>query len=77
MAEILLPILLVLGLATRFSALGLLVMTAVIQLIVPQGWVNFHLPWATMAIALIAVGPGRLSLDHWICGFLGQRAASA
>ena len=63
-AEIALPILLVLGLATRFSALGLLGMTAVIQLIVPEGWANFHLPWATMAIALIAVGPGRLSLDH-------------
>src|SRR5882724_12450831 len=33
-AEILLPILLVLGLATRFAALGLLVMTLVIQLTV-------------------------------------------
>lgn len=65
-AEIVFPILLVLGLATRFSALGLLGMTAVIQLIVPDGWANYHLPWATMAITLIAVGPGRLSLDHWI-----------
>lgn len=70
-AEIVLPILLVLGLATRLSALGLLGMTAVIQLIVPDGWANFHLPWATMAIALIAIGPGRLSLDHWMRGFLG------
>ena len=65
-AEIGLPVLLVLGLATRLGALGLLCMTAVIQLIVPDGWANFHLPWATMAIALIAIGPGRLSLDHWI-----------
>jgi putative oxidoreductase len=76
-AEIILPILLVLGLATRLSALGLLGMTAVIQLIVPDGWANFHLPWATMAIALIAIGPGRLSLDHWIHRFLGHRQASA
>jgi putative oxidoreductase len=67
-AEIVLPILLVLGLATRFSALGLLGMTAVIQLIVPDGWANFHLPWATMAVALIAIGPGRLSLDHFMGG---------
>ncbi|MEO8857065.1 MAG: DoxX family protein [Burkholderiaceae bacterium] len=67
-AEIVLPILLILGLATRFSALGLLCMTAVIQLIVPDGWANFHLPWATMAVALIAIGPGRLSLDHFIEG---------
>jgi putative oxidoreductase len=76
-AEIIFPILLVLGLATRLSALGLLGMTAVIQLIVPEGWANFHLPWATMAIALIAIGPGRLSLDHWIRGFLEQRQAAA
>ena len=45
-AEIVLPILLVVGLATRFSSLGLLVMTGVIQLVVPDGWANFHLPWA-------------------------------
>ncbi|MBC2692631.1 MULTISPECIES: DoxX family protein [Pseudomonas] len=70
-AEIVFPILLVLGLATRFSALGLLGMTAVIQLIVPDGWANFHLPWATMAVALIAIGPGRLSLDHFLGEFLG------
>lgn len=65
-AEIVLPVLLVLGLATRFSALGLLVMTGVIQLVVPDGWANFHLPWAAMAIAIVALGPGRLSLDRVI-----------
>ena len=62
-AEIFLPILLVLGLATRFAALGLLAMTAVIQLVLPDGWANFHLPWAGLALAIIALGPGRLSLD--------------
>lgn len=65
-AEIVLPILLVIGLATRFSALGLLAMTGVIQLVVPDGWANFHLPWAAMAVALIAIGPGPLSIDHLI-----------
>lgn len=64
MAEIALPILLVLGLATRFSALGLLVMTGVIELVVPEGWANFHLPWASMALAIMALGAGPLSLDH-------------
>lgn len=63
-AEIVLPLLLVVGLATRFSALALLVMTAVIQLVVPEGWANFHLPWAALAVAIMALGPGRLSLDH-------------
>jgi putative oxidoreductase len=64
LAEILLPVLLILGFATRFSALALLVMTGVIQLVVPEGWANFHLPWAALAVALAALGPGKLSLDH-------------
>lgn len=65
-AEIALPVLLVLGLGTRFAALGLLVMTGIIQLTIPDGWANFHLPWAAMALALIAWGGGRFSLDRLI-----------
>lgn len=71
-AETVLPLLLVVGLATRFTALALLVMTAVIQLVVPEGWANFHLPWAALAVAIMALGPGRLSLDHFaalLCRF--------
>ena len=64
--EILLPILLVLGLGTRLAAFGLLGMTAIIQLTVPDGWANFHLIWAASALALIAYGPGPLSLDALI-----------
>lgn len=66
MAEIVLPILLVLGLATRLAALALLIMTGVIQLVVPDGWANFHLYWASLALAIMALGPGRLSLDFLI-----------
>jgi putative oxidoreductase len=65
LGEIILPILLVLGLGTRFAALGLLIMTVLIQLTIPDGWANFHLPWAAMAIAIIVIGPGKFSLD-WI-----------
>ena len=64
-AEILLPILLVLGLATRLAALGLLVMTLVVQLTVPDGW-PLHMTWAAMALGIMAWGPGRISLDHLI-----------
>lgn len=64
MAEIVLPILLVIGIGTRFVALALLAMTATIQLVVPDGWANFHLPWAAMAISIIALGAGPLSIDH-------------
>ena len=73
-AEVMLPILLVIGFATRFSALGLLVMTGVIQLVLPDGWANFHLPWAAMALAIIALGPGPLSLDHLIANKFCARA---
>src|SRR5271166_6714298 len=62
--EILLPILLVLGLGTRLAALGLLGMTAIIQLTVPDGWANFHLPWASMALAIMTFGPGKIALDY-------------
>ncbi|WP_332688877.1 DoxX family protein [Devosia sp.] len=64
-AEIVFPILLVLGLATRFAALGLLAMTLVVQLTVPDGW-PLHITWAAMALGIMAWGPGRISLDHWI-----------
>jgi putative oxidoreductase len=62
-AEVALPVLLVFGLATRYAAVGILAMTAIIQLTYPDGWMNFHLPWAAMALALISFGGGRLSAD--------------
>lgn len=67
--EIVLPVLLILGLATRLSALGILVMTIIIQLTVPAGLINFHLPWAAMALALVAYGGGTLSADRLIARF--------
>ena len=63
-AEHVLPVLLILGVFARFSALGLLVMTAVIQIFVfPEAWVTHGL-WAAALLVTIAQGPGRLSLDH-------------
>ena len=76
-AEITLPILLVFGFATRLTALGLLVMTGVIQLVVPEGWANFHLYWASIALAIIALGPGALSLDRLIFGRSALRTDGA
>jgi putative oxidoreductase len=66
LAEITLPTLLLTGLATRFSALGLLIMTGVIQLVFPDGWANFHLYWAALALALMGLGSGPVSLDYLI-----------
>ena len=64
--EIMFPILLVLGLGTRFAGLGLLFMTVIVELTVPDGW-PIHLTWAAMALALMAYGPGNISLDHLLC----------
>jgi putative oxidoreductase len=70
-AEVALPCLLVLGLATRFAAFSLLVMTVIIQLTVPGGW-PVHLTWTAMALAIMSAGPGSLSLDHWLSRWIGR-----
>lgn len=60
------PVLLVLGLATRFGAAALLGMTLIIQVFVfPQSWPE-HAVWATGLVLLFARGPGRVSVDHLI-----------
>src|SRR5208282_740005 len=73
-AEIVLPILLAFGFLTRWAALGLLCMTGVIQLTYPDGWANFHLYWAAMALAIMTFGPGAISLD-WLFGLDGRSGA--
>jgi putative oxidoreductase len=66
-AEHLFPVLLVLGLFTRASALALLGMTAVIQVFVyPDAWPT-HLTWAAALLYLTGRGPGRASLDSVLC----------
>ena len=66
LAEHVLPVLLILGLFARVSAMGLLIMTAVIQVFVfPGAWVTHGL-WAAALLVTLAQGPGRLSLDHWL-----------
>lgn len=67
--EIMFPILLVLGLGTRFAALGLLFMTVIVELTVPDGW-PVHITWAAMALGIMAYGPGRISIDHLLCRFV-------
>ena len=63
-AEHLFPILLVLGLGTRFAALALLGMTLVIEVFVyPDAWPT-HLSWAAPLLLLAARGAGRFSIDR-------------
>lgn len=64
--EHLFPILILLGLATRFSSLALLVMTLTIQIFVYPDAYPTHGVWATVLLVLIAKGPGVISIDHWL-----------
>lgn len=64
LGEHLFPFLLILGFASRFAALALLGMTAVIQIFVyPDAWPT-HGIWAVALLLIAARGPGRWSLDH-------------
>ena len=64
--EHLFSVLLLIGLASRLSAAGLLFMTAVIQIFVyPDGWPD-HILWATALLLILARGPGAISLDHLV-----------
>jgi putative oxidoreductase len=63
-AEHLFPVLLVLGLFSRLSAMALLAMTMVIQLFVyPDAWPT-HLSWIGLMLPVIALGGGRFALDR-------------
>ena len=66
-AEFILPICLVLGLATRFAAIALLIMTVVIQVYaVPGALWSLHVYWIAILLVLISLGPGPISVDRMI-----------
>ena len=65
-AEHFFPLLILLGLATRLSALALLGMTLTIQLLVYPDAYPTHGTWAAVLLYLMLYGPGKLSLDHWL-----------
>lgn len=65
-AEHVFPVLILLGLATRLSAVALLGMTLTIQLFVYPDAYPTHGTWAAVLLYLMVHGPGKLSIDHWI-----------
>jgi putative oxidoreductase len=73
-AEFVLPLCLIIGFATRFAALGLLIMTVMIQLyVMPELWWVTHIYWVAILMVLMSVGPGAVSADALI-RFLHERA---
>src|SRR5205085_11626105 len=66
-AEFVLPLCLIVGFATRFAALGLLVMTVMLQLyVMPDLWWSTHVYWVAILMVLMSVGPGAISVDALI-----------
>ena len=67
--ELVLPVLLVLGLATRFSALGLFVVNAVaviaLQEIAPAA-LQQHILWGALLAGLAMFGGGKWALEHYL-----------
>lgn len=73
-AEISLPILLIFGLFTPFAALGLFIMSAVIELFIYPGTTE-HYYWLLLLGVLMTHGAGKLSLDHLGLKFLSRKCA--
>jgi putative oxidoreductase len=63
--EFILPIVLVLGFATRFAANVLLLMTVTIALATGGAmfW-SLHVYWISILLVLMSLGPGLISVDH-------------
>jgi putative oxidoreductase len=64
--ELVLPILLFVGLFTRIGALGLLIMTIVIQYFVPDFQNPEHYLWMIILMMIMGQGGSKISLDNWL-----------
>lgn len=74
--ELVLPVLLVLGLAGRFAALGLFVVNAVAVIALAEiapAALQQHIFWGALLAGLAAYGPGRWSLDRLAWPRIAQR----
>ena len=61
--EFFLSLAILFGVFTRLSAFGLLLMTVVIQIVLPDAWFT-HLTWAALLIFLMKYGAGAISVDN-------------
>lgn len=76
LAEIILPVLIILGLLTRLGGLALFAMSVVIELVFPDAFINFsdpmnsHALWMAYGLAIAWFGPGPFSLDWLVRRFV-------
>lgn len=76
-AELLFPVLLIVGLGGRFSAVALFVLNIVAAISYPDispGGINEHYFWGAMLLVLITYGPGKISIDQLIKSTLSKRS---
>jgi putative oxidoreductase len=69
--ELSMPVLLALGIGTRFGAFVLFffnIIAVVSYAALPDIAVKDHILWGTMIGVILLFGPGKLSLDHWLAG---------
>ena len=76
--ELTFPVLITIGLLSRFATAGLFVVNALAVISYPQLWgfdcpagINAHVYWGSILLALTIFGPGKLSLDHLIVQRMG------
>lgn len=73
-AQMVLAVVILIGLGTRFAAMALLVVIALLAILLPAQWPNQHLPWAAMALTLVVYGGGGWSLEGLIPSLGGSSA---
>jgi putative oxidoreductase len=77
--ELSMPLLLALGLATRFGAFVLFffnIVAVVSYASLPDVAVKDHYLWGVLILVVLVFGPGRISLDDWLEGRLSRRFLS-
>jgi putative oxidoreductase len=74
--ELSMPVLLTLGLATRFGAFVLFffnIIAVVSYASLPDIAVKDHYLWGVLILVVLIFGPGKISLDHWLQGRRSSR----
>lgn len=62
--ELIAPVLLAIGLGSRFAAAAMLFMTGIIEFTYMH--FDVHVIWTLMLALIIFQGPGKLSVDYWL-----------
>ena len=76
--ELVMPVLLVIGLMTRFAAVPLLGMALVIQFVLGAANPAYdhlaHYYWMILLVTIVLREPGRISIDHYLARRFARRA---